>query len=82
MKKTYINPNIVVVRLNTSNIITKMKKTYISPTLVVVRLTPVSVFMTSRLGLNCDAAMALGSGELLVKEESSVSDVNVWDDEW
>ena len=58
-----------------------MKKTYINPTLVVVRMNPVSVIMASKLGLNNDAANALGDGEILVKESGS-SDVNVWDDEW
>ena len=57
-----------------------MKKTYISPSMLVVRLGMTQPLATSSLGL--DGSKTLGSGEILVKEDNSVSDVNVWDEEW
>ena len=58
-----------------------MKKTYISPALVIVQMRPFSAILsTSTYGLDRSAGNTLGDGEILVKE--SISDVNVWDDEW
>jgi len=57
-----------------------MKKTYISPAFVMVRLNPSNAILITSMGLDNTKTLD-SSGEILVKE-SSVSDVNVWDNEW
>ena len=57
-----------------------MKKSYINPSMLVVRLGMTQPLATSSLGL--DGSKTLSSGEILVKEDNNVNDVNVWDDEW
>ena len=44
-----------------------------------VRLNPSNAILITSMGL--DSTQTLESSEILVKE-SSVSDVNVWDNEW
>ena len=60
-----------------------MKKTYISPESLIVRLAPRSTVLTvvSYVGMDSTDGNKLGSSEILVKE-SSITDVNLWDDEW
>ncbi len=57
-----------------------MKKTYISPAFIMVRLNPSNAILITSMGLDNTKTLD-SSGEILVKE-SSVSDVNVWDEEW
>ena len=57
-----------------------MKKTYISPTMLTVQLGTVHMMAES---LPVDSTQTITSGsEILVKEDNSVRDVNVWDEEW
>ena len=58
-----------------------MKKTYMSPAFIMVRLNPSNAILITSMGL--DATQTLdNSSEILSKEYNSVSDVNVWDEEW
>ena len=58
-----------------------MKKTYISPAFVMVQLNPSNVIAVS-MGLDNSVGNTItDSNEILVKG-NSVSDVNVWDNEW
>ena len=59
-----------------------MKKTYISPNMLVVRLGMTQPLAASQFGLNSDSGNSLSAGDILVKEDNNVNDVNVWDDEW
>jgi len=59
-----------------------MKKTYISPAVVTVQLNSCQAFLTtSDVVLNNDSANALGSGEILTKENVP-SNSSIWDEEW
>ncbi|MCR5849744.1 MAG: hypothetical protein K6G92_03415 [Bacteroidaceae bacterium] len=57
-----------------------MKKTYIIPEIVCVSITHQLPIATSAPGTTLNLTGETSTFD--VKEESNVSDVNVWDDEW
>ena len=59
-----------------------MKKTYISPNMLVVRLGITRPLATSTPGVGIDNVSSPVLGNTLDVKESSVNDVNVWDNEW
>ena len=58
-----------------------MKKMYIVPAIFAVEL-GTQHMMAESLGINKDGATINSSGDILVKEQNTSSDVNVWDEEW
>ena len=57
-----------------------MKKTYISPSMLVIRLTMTRPLAASTPGVGLQSGASEVDGATL--DAKSVSDVNVWDDEW
>ena len=57
-----------------------VKKTYISPVMLTVQLGTVHM-MAESFAINRSGATIENSNEILVKE-NTVSDVNLWDNEW
>ncbi len=57
-----------------------MKKTYISPELLAVELRTMHM-MAQSLPINTTSDIITDSDEILVKG-STVTDINLWDDEW
>ena len=59
----------------------KMKKTYISPSFLTVTLNMRSnLLVDSGTGVTADPNSSVSSN--FVRENNTVSDVNVWDNEW
>ena len=58
-----------------------MKKTYISPNTLVVELRCKSCILTGSLQM-LDTPVSGDNGGWVKEENSPISDVNVWDDEW
>ena len=57
-----------------------MKKTYISPEMLTVQLGTCHM-MAESLNINSTNTIQ-NSNDILVKEQNTPSDVNVWDEEW
>ena len=58
-----------------------MKKTYISPEMLTVQLGTVHM-MAESLTIASGGATINSSSDILVKEQNTPSDVNLWDSEW
>ena len=58
-----------------------MKKTYNQPACLVVELGTMHM-MAESLTINSSGASITSSDDILVKEQNTPSDVNVWDEEW
>ena len=58
-----------------------MKKTYNQPECIAVQLGTCKM-MAESLGINSTGAAISNSSEILVKEQNTPSDVNLWDEEW
>ena len=56
-----------------------MKKTYKSPAMLTVQLGTMHIIAES---LTIGTQTITNSGDILVKEDNTVRDVNVWDNEW
>ena len=58
-----------------------MKKIYNQPTCLVVALGTCHM-MAESLNINQGGATISSSNDILVKEQNTTSDVNLWDEEW
>ena len=58
-----------------------VKKTYISPEMLTVQLSAMHM-MAESLNINQGGATISSSNDILVKEQNTTSDVNLWDEEW
>ena len=58
-----------------------VKKTYISPEMLTVQLSAMQM-MAESLNINPGGATISSSNDILVKEQNTTSDVNLWDEEW
>lgn len=56
-----------------------VKKTYKSPAMLTVQLGTTHIIAES---LTIGTQTITNSGDILVKEDNTVSDVNLWDNEW
>jgi len=60
-----------------------MKKTYIIPTELIVELNSGAICQSLIIGSGNGSDSTTGNGTDLVKEENSnITDINIWDDEW
>ena len=57
-----------------------MKKTYNQPACIVVKLGTIQM-MAESLAINSTNVIS-DADEILVKEDNTLSDVNLWDNEW
>ena len=58
-----------------------MKKAYIIPAIFAVELSAMHM-MAESLNINPGGATISSSNDILVKEQNTTSDVNLWDEEW
>ena len=58
-----------------------MKKTYNQPACLVVALGTCKM-MAESLNINSGGTTIQSSSDILVKEQNTPSDVNLWDEEW
>ena len=58
-----------------------VKKTYISPEMLTVQLSAMQM-MAESLNIIQGGATISSSNDILVKEQNTTSDVNLWDEEW
>jgi hypothetical protein len=59
-----------------------MKKTYISPNFLLVELRCNNSLLTGSLDIDGAKTSTAGKGGFVKENNSTVSDVNVWDNEW
>ena len=58
-----------------------MKKTYFTPASLIVQLGTCKM-MAESLTINSTGATINNANDILVKEQNTTSDVNLWDNEW